>query len=484
MNRRIVARLTAYIIFIEMAAMIPPLLISLFGKEWNSVRGLAVAMAAGCLCAGLLMLLRPQSKAFYAAEGFVTTALSWVVISLFGALPFWVSGTISNPVDCFFEIVSGFTTTGASILQDVECLPRGLLYWRSFTHWLGGMGVLVFLLAVISYANKGDGNSIHLLKAESPGPIVGKLAPKIRSSAKILYGIYIALSVLMVILLLCGGMPLFDSLCAMFGAAGTGGFGIKNSSMAAYSPYCQTIVTIFMALFGVNFNIFYLLLIRDFSRVWRDEELRVYLGIMLSSILLISVNILPLYSGLGEAFHHAAFQVSSIMTTTGFATVDFNQWPEFSRAILVLLMIVGASAGSTGGGMKAARIVIAFKSVRKEISRMLHPRAVKVVQMDGQPLDNRVTKGVSVFMTVYFATVAVSFLLVSLDGCSTVTNITAVLACVNNIGPGLDLVGPMGNYSHFSNLSKLILAFNMLLGRLEFFPILILLTPSTWRKKK
>lgn len=484
MNRRIVARLLSNILLIELIAMLPPLGISLYQQEWESVRGFLYTIAIIVATAGLLRLIRPKSKNFYAAEGFATTALAWIVISVFGALPFWFSGAIPNLVDCLFETVSGFTTTGASILSDVEVLPMGLLYWRSFTHWLGGMGVLVFLLAVTTM-EKGEGYSLFLLKAESPGPMVGKLTPTVRQSAKLLYIIYVALSLLEVIFLIAGGMPLFDSLCTMFGTAGTGGFSIKNASMAAYPGYyLQTVVTVFMILFGTNFNIFFLLLLREYKQVWKDEELRVYLGILVGSTLLISLNTLNHYGNFRDSLHQAAFQVASIMTTTGFATSNFDAWPELSRSIMVLLMMFGACAGSTGGGIKISRMVIAFKSVRKEISRMLHPRAVRSVQMNGKVLDNSVTKGVSVFMTVYFATIAVSFLIVSLDNMSMVTNITSVLSCVNNIGPGLDLVGPNGNFSIFSNLSKLVLSANMLLGRLEFFPLLILLTPSTWRKKR
>lgn len=484
MNRRMVSQLTAYILFIELVAMLPPFFISLAQKEWGAVRGFAAAIIAGLVCGGILMLFQPKTKTFYAAEGFITTALSWIVISIFGAIPFFVSGAIPNPIDCLFETVSGFSTTGASILSDIESLPKGLIFWRSFTHWMGGMGVLVFLLAISGTAQKGAGSSIHLLKAESPGPVVGKLTPKLRSSVKILYSIYIVLSLIMVVFLLCGGMSLFDSFCTMFGTAGTGGFGIKNDSLISSSPYIQIVVTVFMALFGVNFNIFYLLLIREFSRAFRDEELRTYLAIMFSAILLITLNILSLYQNIGESLRHAAFQVVSIMTTTGYATANFELWPEFSRTVLILLMLFGSCAGSTSGGMKLARLVISLKSVKKEIHHMLHPHAVEVIQMNGNPLDNRVTKGVSVYMTVCFATIAVSFLLVSLDGFSTLTNLSAVLTCVNNIGPGFDMVGPLGNYSGFSAFSKIILSVDMLLGRLEFFPVLILLTPSVWRNKK
>lgn len=484
MNRRMVAFLTGHVLLIEIAAMLPALALSLFHQEWASARGFLLTMAIIAAVAACLLLSRPRNKAFYATEGFVVTALSWIGMSFFGGLPFLISGAVPNPFDCFFEVVSGFTTTGASILTDIEALPMGLLYWRSFTHWLGGMGVLVFLLAIIPMGS-GEGYSLHLLKAESPGPNVGKLTPKVRQSAKILYEIYVVFSVLEVILLLCGGMPLFDSLCTMFGTAGTGGFSIKNASMAAYpSPYLQNVVTVFMILFGINFNVFYLLLLRQFAQVFRDEELRCYLGILALSTAVITCNVLPLFRSAGEALHHAAFQVASIMTTTGYSTVDFNQWPELSRGILVILMILGASAGSTGGGMKIARVVISFKSVRKEMSRMMHPRAVRVIHMNGQPLEDTVAKHVSVFMVVYFLIIAASFLIVSLDGKSMVTNATAVISCMNNIGPGLDLVGPMGNFSSFSPLSKMVLSFDMLFGRLEIFPMLILLNPFTWRRRQ
>lgn len=482
MNLRMIARLTGYILLIELVAMLPAFFISLFSGESASTNAFLLTMGVLLLAGGGLLLIKPRQKAFYALEGFVTTALAWIVISLFGALPFWLSGAIPNPMDALFETVSGFTTTGASILTDVEALPRGLLYWRSFTHWLGGMGVLVFLLAVLS-ASKGAGHNLHLLKAESPGPDVGKLTPKLGQSAKILYGLYLLLSVIELVFLLAGGMSLFDSLCTMFGTAGTGGFGIKNTSMAGYSVYLQNVVSVFMLLFGINFNLFYLLLIRDFAQIRKDEELRLYLIIIVSAVALITINILPLYQSPGIALKDAFFQVASILTTTGYATADFNLWPEFSRAILMLLVVFGGCAGSTAGGIKLARVLISFKSVKKEISHMLHPHAVRVVQMSGKPLDNRVTKGVSVYFTVYLAVLFLSFLLVSLDRSTIVTNATAVLTCVGNVGPGLDMVGPDGNFSHFSWFSKLVLSADMLLGRLEFFPLLILFSPATWRRR-
>ena len=483
MNRRVIAFLLGHILLLEAAFMLPALLISVFLSEEETVMAFAWSILLTAAAGFLFTRIRPASTIFYAAEGFVVTALSWIAISLFGALPFWFSGMIPSYVDCFFETVSGFTTTGASILSDVEALSRGLLYWRSFTHWLGGMGVLVFLLAVVSVGN-GSGYSLHLLQAKSPGPDVGKMTPKLKQSATILYLIYIVLTVLEILLLLAGGMPVFDSFCTAFGTAGTGGFGVKNDSLAGYSHYLQTVVTIFMALFGINFNIYFLMLMRSWKNVLHSEELWSYLGIMFGSVLLIAANIAPsLQYNWGEALHQSAFQVSSVMTTTGFSTVDFNAWPQFSRSLLTILMIIGASAGSTGGGVKVARIVIVFKLLRKELIRMLHPRAVHAVRISGKIVDNKVGKGVNVFMAAYFAVFTCSFLLVSFDNMSLETNVTAVVSCLSNIGPGLDVVGPAGNFSGFSDVSKLILSADMLFGRLEFFPMILLFSPGLWRRK-
>ena len=483
MNRRVIAFLLGHILLLEAAVMVPALVISLCMGEHNTAWAFLWTILLTAATGVGLTFIRPVHKVFYAAEGFVITALSWIAISLFGALPFWLSGEVPNYIDCFFETASGFTTTGASILTDVEALSYGLLYWRSFTHWLGGMGVLVFLLAVVS-VSKGAGYSLHLLRAESPGPDVGKMTPKLKQSAKILYLIYVFMTIIEIILLLAGGMPVFDSFCTAFGTAGTGGFGIKNDSMAGYSSYIQTVVTIFMALFGVNFNIYFLILMRSWKSLLHDEELWGYIGIMAGSILLITCNIAPLFQyNWGEALHQSAFQVSSIMTTTGFSTIDFNTWPQFSRSLLAMLMVVGASAGSTGGGVKVARMIIVFKLLRKELIRMLHPRAVHTVRISGKTVDNKVGKGVTVFMAAYFAVFTFSFLLVSLDNMSLETNVTAVVSCLSNIGPGLDVVGPMGNFSQFSNFSKIILSFDMLFGRLEFFPLILLCSPSLWRRK-
>lgn len=482
MNYRMIFHFLGRIMGIEAILMLPALGISLFQGESDAVRGFLISIAALLILGLLSAFFRPGKSSFYNREGFVIVGISWIAVSLFGALPFFLSGAIPNFIDCLFETVSGFTTTGASILADVESLPMGILYWRSFTHWLGGMGVLVFLLALVPMNQRGSGNSLHVLRAESPGPQVGKLVPRLRQTAKILYAIYFVMTVIQILLLLIGGLPLFDSVTLSFGTAGTGGFSIRNDSIAGYSSYAQTVITIFMTLFGINFNIYYLLLIRAFSKAFFNEELRAYLGIMIGSTLLITWNIFDLFErNFGQALHHAAFQVSSIMTTTGYATMDFNTWPEFSRVILVILMILGASAGSTGGGIKISRLLILLKAARNTVSRLLHPRTVKVAQMDGETLDHEVMRSVNGFMTLYCTIAILSVFLISIDNFPFETNLTAILACLNNIGPGLGLVGPTGNYSAFSGFSKLVLSANMLLGRLEIFPMLILFAPSVWK---
>lgn len=482
MNLKMILRLVCYILRVEAICLLPALGISLFKGEHSSVIGLSVTIVLAAVCSMSTFLSRPRSREISAREGFVSVALCWISVSVVGALPFFISGAIPNFIDCLFETISGFTTTGASILSDVEALPMGLLYWRSFTHWLGGMGVLVFLLAVVPMG-KGRNSLLHVMRAESPGPQVDKLVPTLQKSAKILYAIYIGLTVIQIVFLMAGGMPFFDSITTAFGTAGTGGFAIKNTSLAGYSHYLQTVCTVFMALFGVNFSIFYLLLLGQFSRVAKNQELIFYVATMLGSIAMITWNIAPIYNGnIGESLHQAAFQVSSIMTTTGFATADFNLWPAFSKMLLVTLMIIGACAGSTGGGIKAARVLLLFKSSRRGVKRLLRPRSVAQVHMDGQLVDEHVIQNTYIYLAVYSIIAIFSMLLISVDELSVETNITAVLACLNNIGPGLDLVGPMSNYSHFSWLSKLVLSFNMLVGRLEIFPMLMLFIPMTWRK--
>ena len=412
-------------------------------------------------------------------EGFATTALSWIVISIMGAVPFVLTGCIPDPIDALFETVSGFTTTGASILPAVEGLPRGILLWRSFTHWIGGMGVLVFLLTLLPLTG---GSHVNLMKAKSPGPQVDKLVPKVQSTAKLLYGIYLALTLAQRVFLMAGGMPLFESLLTAFGTAGTGGFGFKNDSFAQFSPYIQWVVTIFMILFGVNFNFYFLLLLRRFRRAVSSEEVRAYLGIILVSIGIITLNIRSMYSGLGEALRHAAFQEGSIITTTGFSSCDFDLWPTLSKQLLVLLMFVGACAGSTGGGMKVSRILIFRKTVGKELKQAMHPQVVAPVRMDGKLLSHETIRTTNVYLCAYLFILVASIMLISLDGFDMVTNFTAVVATLNNIGPGLSQVGPMMNFAGFSNPAKLVLIFDMLAGRLELFPMLVLFLPSAWRK--
>ena len=479
MNYAIVFRLLSYILLCESALLMLPAATSAIYGEW-SVLGAFLITAALCVVFGMLLrLAKPTSKVFYMREGFATTALSWIVISIMGAVPFVLTGCIPDPIDALFETVSGFTTTGASILPAVEGLPRGILLWRSFTHWIGGMGVLVFLLTLLPLTG---GSHVNLMKAESPGPQVDKLVPKVQSTAKLLYGIYLALTLAQLVFLMAGGMPLFESLLTAFGTAGTGGFGFKNDSFAQFSPYIQWVVTIFMILFGVNFNFYFLLLLRRFRRAVSSEEVRAYLGIILVSIGIITLNIRSMYSGLGEALRHAAFQVGSIITTTGFSSCDFDLWPTLSKQLLVLLMSVGACAGSTGGGMKVSRILIFRKTVGKELKQAMHPQVVAPVRMDGKLLSHETIRTTNVYLCAYLFILVASIMLISLDGFDMVTNFTAVAATLNNIGPGLSQVGPMMNFAGFSNPAKLVLIFDMLAGRLELFPMLVLFLPSAWRK--
>ena len=481
MNYKMMGRFIAQILSIEGLFMIPALLIGIFSGETGAARAFGLTIGLITVIAAVLTLLcRKAPSAFYAKEGLVCVGISWVVLSLTGCLPFYISREIPAYIDAFFEIVSGFTTTGSSILPSVEALSKSLLYWRSFSHWLGGMGVLVFLLAFTG--EQGKGFTMHLLRAESPGPSVGKLVPKMRKTASILYLIYIALTVIDIIFLLLGNMPLFDAVCTAFGTAGTGGFGIKNETLASYSPYLQNVTTVFMALFGVNFSCYYLLLLGHVRSVFKDEELRLYLGIIFGSIILIVLNLRGFYDTLGETVRHAAFTVSTIITTTGFATTDFDLWPAFSKAIIMLLMIVGACAGSTGGGLKVARAMLLMKSLRRNIGQVLKPRKVQVVRNNGAVVDEKILANANAYLAAYVVILFLSFLLISLDNFSVGTNFTAVLACFNNIGPGLEAVGPTCNFSGYSTLSKLVLSFDMLAGRLEIFPMLVLFSRSTWRR--
>lgn len=484
MNYKIVGRFMAQILIVEGVFMLPALAISLFTGEGNAVWGFIWSLVMIFAAAGLLLLgCRKAKSVFYAKEGFACVGLCWIVLSILGCMPFYLSGEIPHYIDALFEIVSGFTTTGSSILSDVESLSKGLLYWRSFSHWIGGMGVLVLLLAIVPAAGQGKGFHLHLLRAESPGPNVGKLVPKIKETAKILYLLYILLTILNIVFLLLGKMPLFDALCTAFGTAGTGGFGIKNDSMASYSPYIQNVCTIFMLLFGVNFTCYYLLLLKQFKNVFKDEEIRLYFGVVLASIGLIIWNIHGMYDTMEETIRHAAFQVSSIITTTGFATTDFDLWPSFSKTLLLTLMIIGACAGSTGGGLKCGRVLLLFKSLHRNIQRVVNPQKIRVIRNNGQSVDEKILDLTNGYLVAYTIIVFVSFLLISLDGFSITTNFSAVLSCFNNIGPGLEMVGPTGNFGNFSVLSKLVLIGDMLAGRLEIFPILLLFSRTTWKHR-
>ena len=472
-----IAYVIGRILLTEAALLLLPLLVALLYGEapWPFL----IPAALLVLCGGVMSGKKPKSTALYARDGLAVVALAWICMSLFGALPFVISGDIPNYVDAFFETVSGFTTTGSSILTEIEPLSRGGLFWRSFTHWVGGMGVLVFVMAILPM---NDGHGMHLMRAEVPGPTVGKLVSRMSDTAKILYGIYLAMTVIETVLLLLGGMSLYDSLIHAFGTAGTGGFSCRNLSVGAYdSVYFDVVISVFMLLFGVNFNLYYFLLIRRFRDVVCSEELRAYLLIVSASVLAIAVNISHLYQSFGASLRYALFQVSSIITTTGYATADFNTWPAFSKAILVILMFVGACAGSTGGGIKVARLLLLLKSTRRNISQMLHPRKVLLVRNNNQVVDEKVLANTNAYLAAYVIILFISFMVVSLDGFSTGTNFSAILCCFNNIGPGLEAVGPTCNFSGFSVLSKLVLIFDMLLGRLEIFPLLVLFSPQTWR---
>ena len=478
-----IARFYAFILGIEAVFMLPALGISfLDGNEktmWAFLMTLAV-IAAVVLVLGIFSVR--AGRGFYVKEGLICVGSGWILMSLFGCLPFFLSGEIPRFIDALFEIVSGFTTTGASILSNPEELTRAALYWRSFSHWLGGMGVLVFLLAVLPVSNGTEGFTMHLLRAESPGPSVGKLVPKMKQTAKVLYLVYIAMTLANIVFLLAGGMNLFDSLCTAFGTAGTGGFGIKSDSMGSYSPYIQVVTTVFMLLFGINFSCYYLILIKQFRSVFKDEELRLYLGLVFGSIALITVNLIGTYSNIWENLRHSSFQVASIVTSTGFSTVDFDLWPTFSKAIILFLMMVGACAGSTGGGLKCMRLLLLLKTVKRNIAQVLRPNRVKVVTVNGRTMDEKLISNTNAYFAIYVLLMVGSFLVISLENFSPMTNFTAVLSCFNNIGPGLEGVGPMYNYGGYSILSKVVLIFDMLAGRLEIFPVLMIFNFRAWRR--
>ena len=481
MNKRIILYILGWVLIIEGIAMQIATVTSFIYGEHEGLYFLGTGAVSVLLGVLAVKVKKPQNMVLYQKAGFAATGLSWIVMSLVGCMPFWLSGEIPSFIDAFFETVSGFTTTGSTILKDVEALSHCMLIWRSFLNWLGGMGVIVFLLAIIP--KLGGQQNIYLMKAESPGPIVGKALPRMRSYAALLYGIYIGLTVLEIILLLCGGMNVFDALNTSFATAGTGGFGTYNSNMAAYdSFYLQMVIAVFIILFGINFTVYILILARKFKSAFKIEELWVYLGVIAVCTLLIAINISSLYPTPYDSFHQSFFYVSSIITTTGFGISDVNQWPAFSQALILIISFVGAMAGSTGGGFKISRIILLFKELMKEIALLVHPRNIKSVKMDGKSIDHSIMRTTSVYLVLYILIFFASYLIIALENLDFTTTFTSVAATLNNTGPGLGLVGPVGNFSDFSILSKCVFIFNMLAGRLELFPIVLLFAPSAWKK--
>ncbi|MBQ9965069.1 MAG: TrkH family potassium uptake protein [Clostridia bacterium] len=481
MNRNMILHTVGRIVMLEALLLLIPLAVSLWYRETGDAIAFAITVVIGLVIGFAFTIFRKREDSLvFAKSGFITVAFSWILLSLIGALPFTISGAIPSYIDAVFETVSGFTTTGASILDDPSRLSHGLLFWRSFTHWIGGMGVIVLMMAILPTES---GRSIHIMRAEVPGPIVGKLVPRLRDTAKILYLIYIALTVIQVIFLLCGGMSLFDSLLYTFGTAGTGGFGARPTSVAEYSPYLQWVITVFMLIFGLNFNLYYLLLHRRAGAFFRNAELWCYLGIVAVATVLVAFNISDMYQSASETIRHAAFQVSSIITTTGYSTTDFALWPGLSKTLLLLLMMIGGCAGSTAGGLKISRIMLLFKIMFRDLKRLLHPRSVGVVQFDGKTVDDRTISGVSAYFFLYMLLLIVTFMALSWEPFSMETNLSAAISCFNNVGPGLAGVGPLANYAAYSDVSKVVLSLAMLFGRLEIYPLLFLLTPKTWSKK-
>ena len=479
MNYPMIRYILAWVLKVEGMLLLLPALVSLLYREQQGLWYLA--WAAVCAVLGFAGTRRkPSNTEIYQKDGFAAAALAWIVMSVFGAVPFMLTGEIPSFIDALFEIVSGFTTTGSSILSDVEALSHASLFWRSFSHWIGGMGVLVFILMLLPVQN---GTQMNLMRAESPGPSVSKFVPRVRNTAILLYKIYIAMTAVQIVLLLLSGMQCFDAFCISFGSAGTGGFAVLNSGCASYTPLQQWIITVFVILFGVNFTFYYLLLCKKAGAAFGMEEVRAYFLVVLASIGIITWNISSMYSSFSESLRQASFQVGSIITTTGYATTDFNLWPELSKCILVMLMFVGACAGSTGGGMKVSRLLVMLKTVRKELQTVAHPRSVKKIRMDGHPVEHEVLRSINVFFIAYFVIFALSVLVVSFDEFSFETNFTAVAATLNNIGPGMGDVGPMANFGCYGPVSKVILTFDMLAGRLELFPVLLLFCPSTWKRR-
>ncbi len=479
MNRKKVFFTLGQLLVLEAVLLLLPALVALIYQEKTGLHFLVTAGIGAAIGGALLFVCRKRSNVIYAKEGFAIVALAWVVLSAVGALPFTLSNEIPSYVDAFFETVSGFTTTGASILTDVEALSHGMLFWRSFTHWVGGMGVIVFMMAIIPSVSD---RSIHIMRAEVAGPIVGKLVPRAKDTARVLYLIYIALTAVEVIMLLFGGMSFFDSLLHSFGTAGTGGFGLRGDSLASYSPYCQWVITAFMIIFGLNFNLYYLLLIRRFKPVFKNFELWVFLGIVVISTTVIGFNIYSIYGNVADTARASAFQVASLISTTGYSTADFNLWPGLSKAILLILMFLGSCAGSTAGGLKIARVILLVKMFRNELRHLIAPKSVNSVKMEGKQVDASVLKNAGNYFSLYVFLLGAIFLILSFEPFSFETNFTAAVACFNNIGPGFDAVGPSASFAAYTPFSKLILSFAMLLGRLELFPMLLLFSPRLWKK--
>lgn len=494
MNKRMIAYTQGLLMICEAGLLFFPLIIAHIYGERSTIPAFLFTIALLCIIGLILVKFKPKDKTIYAREGLVIVALGWIILSFFGSFPYYLSGEIPHFIDALFETVSGLTTTGSSILSDVEALSKSLLFWRNFTNWIGGMGVLVFVMAVLPLS--GGGGDLHLMRAESPGPSVGKLVPKSNKTAQILYLIYFTLTFLCAVFLLIGGMPLFDSITTAFGTAGTGGFSIYNTSISDCSPFCRTVIAVFMALFGINFNIYFLILIKRFKDAIKSEELWTYIGIIITSVIAITINISNQYSSILEAFQHASFQVSSLMTSTGFCSTDFNQWPEFSRTILIMIMCIGACAGSTGGGFKVSRVILLVKYAAKELKAISHPRSVKVLKFEGSRVKDETIRGTMAYFIVYVAILCLSIVLVSFDKTDTTTNITSVISTLNNMGPNLGprLIegavalpgagGPLSNFSAFNNVSKIVFILDMLFGRLEFFPLIVLLTPPKGFRQK
>ena len=472
MNRKMIIYTLGRMLISEGLLLLLPAITGLIYKEIKVALSFLFVALITALIGYACSYKKPRKMKIYSKEGFVIAALAWTVLSLFGALPFYISGEIPSYIDAIFETVSGFTTTGSSILVDVEALSHASLFWRSFSHWIGGMGVLVFVVAILPEEN---GSTLHILRAEMPGPIVGKLVSKLKATAQILYKIYIVLTIMEFIILMCCGMPVFDSLLHTFGTAGTGGFGIKGASIAYYdSAMIDAVITIFMFLFGVNFNLYYFALLKQFGNIFKNEELKWYTGIVLGAAILISLNTISLYGDFLTAFRYASFQVVSVVTTTGYITADYGCWPMFSQAILFILMFMGASAGSTGGGMKVSRIMIGVKNAIKEIKQLIHPQSVSCIKMDGDIVEDVTVRNISAYFVIYFLILFGSFLIVALDNMDFASTLSSVVTCLNNVGPGFNIVGPVGNFSSLSDLSKIVLSFDMLVGRLELFPFMVL----------